>query len=76
MEEWWHSRGMGGLSRGLSVFREELGGLVEGWVAKLAALYFEPRHHSKFIMGDISKGLAKRTKMCKKWHTIKVIHVF
>jgi hypothetical protein len=34
-------------------------GLIEGWVAKLAALYFESRHPSKFLMGDISKGVAK-----------------
>jgi hypothetical protein len=55
----------GWLSRGLSVFREGLGGLVEGLVAKLAALYFDSRHPSKFIMGYISTGLAKRTKCTK-----------
>ncbi len=64
MEEWW-------LKRGFSVFREGLGGLVKGWLAKLAALYFELRHPSKFIMGDINKDSAKRTKIYKKIAQIK-----
>ncbi len=50
--------------RGLSVFRE--GGLVKEWLAKLAALYFKSRHPSTFLMGNISKGVAKRTKINKK----------